>query len=119
MEKNEVEKLKEFLRMVKDSDIEYHKTELKELVEEVMRELHEGNMYEVTKAVLEIIEEAHGKIVDEIDDHIRGLLLENTKRSTLERSELGAAIYNFTDKEISDEVKELFKIESIQYLDLG
>ena len=109
MEKNEVDKLKEFLRMVKDSDIEYHKIELKELVEEVMRELHEGNMYEVTKAVLEIIEEAHGKIVDEIDDHIRCVILENTKKSTLERSELGAAIYNFTDKKISDEVKELFK----------
>ena len=109
MEKNEVDKLKEFLRMVKDSDIEYHKIELKELVEEVMRELHEGNMYEFTKAVLEIIEEAHGKIVDEIDDHIRCVILDYTKKSTLERSELGAAIYNFTDKKISDEVKELFK----------
>ena len=109
MEKDEVEKLKEFLRMVKNSDIEYHKTELKELVKKVNRELHEGSMYELTKAVLDIIEEAHGKIVDEIDDHIRGSLLENTKRSTLDRSKLGAAIYNFTENEISDEVKDLFK----------
>ena len=109
MEKDEVEKLKEFLRMVKNSDIEYQKTELKELVKKVNRELHEGSMYELTKAVLDIIEEAHGKIVDEIDDHIRGSLLENTKRSTLDRSKLGAAIYNFTENEISDEVKDLFK----------
>ena len=110
----EVNKIKEFIDMVKKSDMNRYKLFLVDGVKEVL--LSDGHAVLVSK----IVEEGHFQILQRIELYIRREILDSVHRQTVERCKLESTIYNFTERELPDYIKQLFKngVEAVPMMKL-
>ena len=117
----EVEKLKQFKEMIQDSDHNAYKTRLENQVLAAMSDAHGSKSDEEKDAFKQVIDDCHKNLLISIDEYILERLFEDLKTCTVEKSKLGAAIYNFTEKDIPDDIKELFKngVESVPSVGLS
>ena len=106
MDQSEVNKLKEFRDMVEKSNIDEYKESLKRKVNEIVSVVKTKEEVEDWK---KIIDSFHNEFKDSIDHHIRKKILKSMEDQTMERSKLETKVWNFTDKEVPEEIKKMFK----------
>ena len=99
----EVKKIKEFIDMVKKSDTNSYKVVLVDGIKKVL--ISEDHAVRVSK----IAEEGHCQIMQRIELYIRREIMDSVYRQTVERCNLESTIYNFTEMELPDYIKEFFK----------
>ena len=104
IEKDDVDRLLEFKKMVEMSRHGQYKERLKNQVKELFAEFERD-----CETIFEIIEEHHNSIVEKLENVIRDLIFIEMGRSTAKKTKLSCKIYNFDSKELPDEVVELFK----------
>ena len=105
MSQEEVDKVKEFKFMLEGSDENGYKEELKMRIGEVCEGVPNINHEEW----MNIIDICHDEFKEKVDLYIREKILRSVEELTKERSKLETTIYNFTNKDIPEEVKNLFK----------
>ena len=103
MAPEEVKKINEFIDMVKKSDTNSYKVVLVDGIKKVL--ISEDHAVRVSK----IAEEGHCQIMQRIELYIRREIMDSVYRQTVERCNLESTIYNFTEMELPDYIKEFFK----------
>ena len=109
MDQCEINKLKEFKDMVEKSSIDDYKEELKRKVNEIEIVGSDGKTKDEVEEWKETIDECHEECKRRIDSHIRSKILTSIEEQTKERSQLETKVYNFTNKEVPEEIKKLFE----------
>ena len=103
LEPEEVQKLMQFVDMVKKSDLQRYRKILLDGIKESL----EGE--DIVTSVSQVLSEGHIWIMQRIELYIKREILDTVHRLTLERCELESAIFNFTEKELPDYIKKVFK----------
>ena len=103
MDEDKGTKLKYFMNLVKKSDDRQY---LICLLDEV-REILQNDDQDVR--VSHLLEERHDWIMRRLEEYIKKEILDNVHRHTVEKCELESAIFNFTDEELSEDIKKMFK----------
>ena len=103
MEPEEVKKLKYFMGMVEKSEVQRYRNFLVDGVRESLQ--NEDHVARVSQ----VVEEGHSWIMKRIELYIRQEILETVHRLTVGKCELESAIYNFTEKELPEYIKKVFK----------
>jgi endonuclease III len=91
MDEKEIQEMKKFMEMVKMGDTSQYWTE------------------EDNKKIMNIINDGHDWILNRIDLYIRSEVFRQLQKLSEERSKLETTIYNFTNEEMPEEIRELFK----------
>lgn len=102
-----VDSLRDFADMVKDSDDSQYKNKLKEDMRILVGEWRSGNIE--LETWLKMVEECHNSILWRMELMIRNTIFHNMKVKTDEKVLLGSKIYNFTDIELTEDMKRLFE----------
>ena len=103
MDVEEVKKLKHFIALVNKS---VDKKYLLDVLDEIKGALKSKDQI---VSVSSLVKEGHDWIMNRIEEYIKRETLDTVHRQTVEKCKLESAVFNFTDKEIPDDVKEMFK----------
>ena len=108
MDKKEIQEMKKFMEMVKMGDTSQYVRNLKNGAAMAMAG-RENWTEEDNKKIMNIINDGHEWILNRIDLYIRSEVFRQLQKLSEERSKLETTIYNFTDEEMPEEIRELFK----------
>ena len=116
MDDKEVEKLKEFRDKVNKSD----DREYRDLLKTGLKSVKEWEEQEL-KEILGKIDDHHQEMMLKFEQKVKKTILETLEKKTLEKNKLESKVYNFTNYEIDEDIKELFKhgVESVPCLGLN
>ena len=104
----ELENLKEFADMIKDSDDSQYKNKLKEEMRIMVEELRSEEIG--LQTWLKMVEDCHEQILWRMELKIRSVIFQEMGVKTDEKIKLGTKIYNFTEIEMTEEMKKLFLV---------
>ena len=103
MKVEEVDKLVQFIEMVKKSDARKY---LMSLLDQIKESLQSEDQ---VARIFNLVEEGHDWMMKRIDKYIERETLDTMYKKTVEKCELEFAIFNFTEKELPDQVKQMFR----------
>ena len=117
MSQEEVTKLKEFKEMLEKTDDNKYKDDMKKEIKEAL----EGHLDVNVEDMMDTVDDCHDIFQEEVDMYIRETILGSVFKETKERSKLETTIYNFTEKDVPEEVKKLFKhgVDSVPEIGLS
>ena len=107
MQSEEVEKVKRFSDMILASKVKKYEISLLEEMEKSLKESGKDRLY--IEELLKIAKNHHQWIIRRFDAYIREEMFNNLKKNVEEKCKLDPNIFNFTNKNIPDEVKKLFE----------
>ena len=105
LDQDGVKSLIEFKTMVEKSFDNQYKVDLKNQ----MRAAVGQNTSLAIEEWIQIVENAHGEMMMNLELKIRSRIFEDVEKKAEEKSKLLSKIYNFTDVELPDTIEELFK----------
>ena len=108
MDEKEIQERKKFMEMVKMGDTSQYVRNLKNGAAMAMAG-RENWTEEENKKIMNIINDGHDWILNRIDLYIRSEVFRQLQKLSEERSKLETTIYNFTNEEMPEEIRELFK----------
>ena len=106
MADNDIDKLKEFMKMVEMSNTDKYKEQFVQNVDGLkIFSLVDENI----EVIRRVIEDAHEMILKRLELYIRSEVLETQRKIAQERCKIEATVYNFMKGDIPGEIKELYK----------
>jgi hypothetical protein len=109
MNEEDRNKLKNFMEMVKKSDVAAVKEELVRKLSDLKVEGKSDELNDKIESIKKVVSDGHEWILKRVELYVRSVISDEMHKKTLERSKIEVMLYNFVDGEVPDSVRKMFE----------
>ena len=108
MNEEDKNKLKNFMEMVKKSNVTAVKEELVRKLNDLKVEGKPDELNDKIENIKKVVSDGHERILMRVELYIRSVISDEMYKKTVERSKIEVMLYNFVDGEVPGSVKKMF-----------